>query len=345
MIGRAEDRGLGNMLWEVARHLDPDAVLAVDMGAWARGFLPHRSRYQAATWVDFQGDAPGGPFDEQVVRQWLRGLDLVYTAETFYDPRFPQWCKDEGVRTVLHTMPEFHKPECDLADQVWLPTPWRAEHHPDAIPVPVPVAMDRWEDPATRAAPGHEGNALRVVHVAGHRAAMDRNGTLILCDALRYCRERIHVTIRTQDRDCPHPAGLPGNVTAEVHLMTDDPYWMAPAGHHVLAMPRRYGGLCLPVQEALAAGCAVVMSDVEPNRWWPIVPVAGGRGPAFNAPAGEIATFNTNAEALARELDLLARERGLLAGWQDAARLWAWRYSWERWAPLWRDLLAEVAAA
>ena len=33
----------------------------------------------------------------------------------------------------------------------------------------------------------------------------------------------------------------------------------------VLALPRKYGGLCLPMQEALAHGIPVIMPDIEPN--------------------------------------------------------------------------------
>jgi len=31
-------------------------------------------------------------------------------------------------------------------------------------------------------------------------------------------------------------------------------------------MPRRYGGACLPMNEALAAGLPVIMTDVDPNN-------------------------------------------------------------------------------
>jgi hypothetical protein len=35
----------------------------------------------------------------------------------------------------------------------------------------------------------------------------------------------------------------------------------------VLVIPRKYGGLCLPMQEALAHGIPVIMPDIEPNDY------------------------------------------------------------------------------
>lgn len=339
LIARADDRGLGNMTWEVARNLHPDRVLAVDMGQWARGFTQHRDRYPGATWVSF--DAPSGyPLgDLGAIEEWLTGLDVVYTAETFYDPRLVSMARSLGVATVVHTMPEFHRPELDSADRVWLPSPWREKHHPNAMLIPVPVAADRFKYPQPD--PFCEG-PLRVLHVAGNRAHMDRNGTLLFVDALRYCRENIAVTIRTQNDQCPHPAGLPGNVTATVHLATQDPYWEAYRGQHVLCMPRRYGGLCLPVQEALAAGLAVVMSGCPPNDWWPTLRVAGGRGPAFHAPVGAIPSYNTDPMALAAALDRLAADRRELHSYQQRAAVWTAWHSWERLADLWTAALEDA---
>jgi glycosyltransferase involved in cell wall biosynthesis len=45
-------------------------------------------------------------------------------------------------------------------------------------------------------------------------------------------------------------------------------YWDNYTGFHALIMPRRFGGLCLPVNEALGAGMPVVMTDINPNNTW-----------------------------------------------------------------------------
>lgn len=344
LVARAEDRGLAHICWEVYRHLLPTRTLVVDMGPLARGFLPDWERYPNADTIRYDETCPtGGPLNDSAMREWLAGLDVVYSAETFYDTRFVRIAREMGVRTVLHTMPEFHKPECDEVDVVWLPTPWRAEHHPDALLVPVPVALDRFE-PEHLAAEAHTPGPLRVLHTAGHRAAMDRNGTLLVCEAMRHVRQPVHLTIRTQDADCPNPSGHTPNVTVDVVYAATGDYWEQYARQHALVLPRRYGGLCLPVQEAMGAGCAVVMGGVSPNEWWPTVRVGGGRGAALQAPGGELTTFNTNPELLAVAIDQLAANRVDLGTWQERARLWSHDHSWDRLTPLWLAALEDACS-
>ena len=44
-----------------------------------------------------------------------------------------------------------------------------------------------------------------------------------------------------------------------------DDQWRLYAGFNALIMPRRYGGLCLPMNEALTSGLPVIMSNTSPN--------------------------------------------------------------------------------
>jgi glycosyltransferase involved in cell wall biosynthesis len=338
MIVRGEARGLGHLTREVWRHLKPDRALVVDMGEWARGFPRHDDWYPNAWHVTFNGSDPAGAFDLGTMHKFADGLDALYTAETAYDWRFPPIAREHGCRTILHSMPELHAPHLtELVDRVWLPTPWRAEHHPDAPLVPIPVALDRW--PTVTAADPEDG-PLRVLHVAGHAAAMDRNGTRLFAEAIRWCTEPMHITVRSQDPAVPAPQPF-GPVTVEVVTETAGEYWEAYSGHHVLVMPRRYGGLCLPAQEAMAAGLALVMPNVSPNGWWPALLVEGGRGPQFQAPCGPLDTFAADPRHLAHVLDRLARDRGNLSAQQVAARLWAIGSSWETLLPYWQEMLAE----
>lgn len=341
LIARAEDRGLGVLTWEFARGMNPDRVLVVDMGALGGGYVAHLDRYPGATVAPFDGHR----LDEAQVRAWLDGLDVVYSAETFYDWRVIDWAREAGVATVCHAMPEFYRhdrqPELPHPTAWWNPTTWRMEHMPPGTRhVPVPVALDRFPLPGAFSA---DDEPLRVLHVVGRPALGDRNGSQLLAMALRLSRERIHVEIITQARRFPH-MNVNRSVTVNVTLGGTANYWDLYRGHDVLAMPRRFGGLCLPAQEAMASGLAVVMPEIPPNTTdWPVLTVPGAPSHSLEMPCGDVQLTNVHPSALARQLDTLAADRTLcdLAG--ARGRLWASSHSWDALRPLYTDELAAAA--
>jgi glycosyltransferase involved in cell wall biosynthesis len=337
LIARADDRGLGHMTWEFHRHLAPARTLVVrEPGAEARGFTPHLDRYPDATVVWFDG----GLLPEAEVRDWLQGLDVLYSAETFYDWHLVQWAAEAGVATALHTMPEFHHPHVPPTSSVWAPTPWRLDQLPlPTTLVPVPVATDRFP----MAAPARDPGRLRVLHVAGHRAAADRNGTTQLLQALRYTRQPVHVRMVTQDPVLPSAARLPANVYVHRETGGVADYWDLYADADVLVLPRRYGGLCLPVQEAMAAGLAVVMPDCSPNDWWPTLRVPAPQRGTIGTGGGVLPLHAADPRALAALLDQLAADPALVEAAQLGALAWAGLHSWQALAPVYRAELALAA--
>lgn len=336
LIARADDRGLGHITWEFHRHLQPARTLVVrEPGAEARGFAPHLDRYPDATvvWLD------GGRLPEAEVRAWLQGLDVLYSAETFYDWHVVDWAEQAGVATVLHVMPEFHQAAAPPTTAVWAPTPWRIDKLPAHTRlVPVPVAVDRF--PAVGLA---RTGPLRVLHTAGHRAAADRNGTTQLLQALRRTRQPMAVRLTTQDAALPRATALPRSVELVVETGGRAGYWELYADADVLVLPRRYGGLCLPVQEAMAAGLAVVMPDTSPNSWWPTLRVPGCNRGSINTAAGPVPLFAAHPPQLAALLDQLATDTDQLQRAQHAALGWAARHCWQALAPLYRAELGRAA--
>lgn len=338
VIARADDRGIGIQTWELCRALRPAKVLVVDMGELARGFPMHLDRYPGATIVRWDG-----AMDEYAMRRWLRGLDVVFAVETLYDWRIASWAREMGVATVVQANPEFTRPVDEyehLPSRWWAPTTWRLGHMPPGTRVvPVPVADDRF-----RFTPAPGADVLRVLHVAGHGAMADRNGTHLLGQALRYVRSRMHVRIVTQD-DRLRLGRVRPTIDLEVVTGGVADYWRLYDDADVLVLPRRYGGLCLPVQEAMAAGLAVVMSDTEPQRsTWPVSLVRSATGaPKLRCPAGRIAQTNARPEAIASELDALAVDRGRLERMKDASVMWARANRWSTLAPLYEAEFAAVA--
>lgn len=334
LIARGEDRGLGIQSWEWARHMRPDRVLLVDPGELGRGFEIHHDRYPGATVAAWDGRHFA---DATAVRQWLHGVDVVYTAETFYDERLPGWCRHQGVRLVVHVNPEFWKwPGLDAT--TWAPTAWRLGHLPEGTEVvPVPVPLDRWPRPA----PLRSNDEAVFVHVVGHRAAGDRNGTTLLLAAVQRLSVPFRLRLLTQDARLPVPR-VQSCVHVERHLGGLEDYWRCYEDADVLVLPRRYGGLCLPANEAAGAGLAIVMPDCSPNGRWPITPVRTTGHVTLQTPGGTVASHTTDDRDLVAVLTRLAQNEQVRHNAQARARAWAEVMAWERWADEIRNHLAHA---
>ena len=329
VVSPLTDRGLGIQSWEAARNLDA-SVLFIETNDPSAPSHPERA--PDAVRVRWQSG-----LDPKAVRNWLRTVDVVYAAETFYDARIPKWAAATGVTTVLHANPEFWTGSQDPT-RLWSATDWRREVMPHRTEVvPFPVATDRF----TPAEP-HDG-PCRWLHVAGKRALADRNGTDIVVNALPHLTEPCEVRIVVQHGEVPSLPNIPPHVTV---TLLDPPadYWRLYDDADALVLPRRYGGLCLPVQEACAAGLAVLMSDLTPNRAWP-----GPRVPAqfwrkVTMPCGRVAVHDVSPITLAAAMDTMA-DPAYRAEAQAESRAWAAAHSWDVMAPRWLTMMAEPQAA
>lgn len=343
LIARSEDRGLGNLTWEWAQHMAPDRVLLVEPN---HAIQQRRGRYDDPTVVHWNhhGDAA---LDERVVRAWLDGLDVVYSAETFYDWRVCDWAREAGVRTVCHVMPEYYRHgqptnvTIPKPDVWWTPTSWRLDQlAPGTIIVPVPIATERFRCGAGTATSGPP----RWLHIGGARAASDRNGTRLVIGAMRHLHREHVVRIRTQAERIPRPQ-LGRHVHLEAITTPAVEYWDLYHDADAMVLPRRYAGLSLPAIEAMAAGCALMMSDVEPQRSdWPIIAVPAARRGHVRTAAGMIEMADVNPKTLAGMMDDLADDPAALQAHRKAAVEFAESQSWARLEPLIREELERVCA-
>ncbi len=324
VVSPLTDRGLGIQSYEAARNLDA-SVLFVETNDPSAPSHPERCPdARRVRWS--QG------LDPKAVRNWLSTVDVVYAAETFYDPRLPKWATAQGVTTVLHANPEFWTGAQDPT-YLWSATDWRRDVMPERTEVvPFPVAVDRF----TPAVP-HDG-PCRWVHVAGKRALADRNGTDTLVNALHLLTEPCTVRIVVQHGEVPDLRNVPPHITVEFSPPPAD-YWRLYDDADALVLPRRYGGLCLPVQEACAAGLAVVMSDLIPNRLWPGPRVHAEFWRKVTMPCGRVPVYDVSPRALAQAMDAFAdpttRHRH-----QAESLAWAAAHSWEAQKPAWLNRLS-----
>jgi len=250
----ASDTGLGYQTRDYYKHLNPHRTVIIDISN-LNGMPQHYDWYEEAHVIK------GIPTDDQVRNIICADTDVIMTAETPYNLNTYAIARHLGIKTVCVENPEFYDhikyPEFELPDLIILPSVWMEEeirthaeskgtkvlqiHHP----------VDR-ED-----MPFRLRNSKKPIHIAGKPAANDRNGTW---DFLRACpngtvttqNHDLGVHIRRRYREARVLEGIDSR--QEIYQMGD-----------ILVLPRKYGGNCLPLNEALSSGMPVIMPDISPN--------------------------------------------------------------------------------
>lgn len=314
LIARCEyARGIAIQSHNFFEHMPVDRVLLVRKQAIDLDCDERPEWYPGATEVTY--DHINHRLPQVEVMEWLEGLDVVFTVETPYDWRLPDWARNMHVRTVIQGNPEFYRHDqvqqmVDAynykahPDAWWWPTPWRTDRLPTGRVVPVPMP-----DCPTIARTDGEVNFL---HVVGKRAFEDRNGTDIVINALRSIEEPCDFTINgfgweLDPGQIRASVGFGSPVRLHINEAGVEDRWSMYRDQSVLVLPRRYGGLCLPALEAAASGLAVSMPACSPNDVL-AADLYSARGDRHIALAcGPVASADTDFRELGLHLTDLAR--------------------------------------
>lgn len=246
---RADDTGLGNLTKEFFDHMKPAKTMVVNIDIFT-GNTSHVERYPGAT-VTSRGYPTPLEIDE-----WCKDLDVVYCVETPYDYELFNIARARGIKTVLHFMFEFldyfQLPHLARPDLMLAASTWRQDEFPSQL-LEVPVSREHLPFRARK-------EAKTFVHIAGANAIHSRNGTDTLLSAIPLVKSDVKFIIHSQKplpyNDDPRLTVLVGNT---------DRYWDMYRGD-VLVMPRKYGGLCLPLNEAMSTGMVPIMTDISPQN-------------------------------------------------------------------------------
>lgn len=338
LIARADRSGLGVQSLEFFRAMKPDRVLVINVGHMADAGehcnkTTDLSLYPGA--MIFNGWQPG----RLVFQKFLAGLDTVFSCETFYSDELPHLARSMGVRSVLQPNFEFLRPW--INPDLWAaPSLWRYDEIPERkIHLPVPIATDRF---TPRELPTKAANFL---HVVGRPAVHDRNGTTDLLDALTHVRSDITVTLRCQNanhiNELVNQRQIPANVDIKIDTSDTANYWDLYTTGDVLVLPRRYGGLSLPVNEALGAGMPVIMTDISPNNTW--LPaewlVPASKIDEFHAMT-RVDVYRAQTLGLASKIDAFATDSDFYGCAKTQAAQLGKQYSWENLKPEYEKALA-----
>jgi glycosyltransferase involved in cell wall biosynthesis len=264
IIARSDNTGLGNQTRELINMLNPTKIMLIDS-------TPFNKNKQHPEWYNGYNIHPVRGFPKSNdITEFIRGLDVVMTCETFYNHQFIDLAKRAGVKTVLQYNYEFldHLNNKDLAlpDVFLAPTLWNFEHMTELFGgrtnvsyLPPPTDHTLFDGVRENNYSKHHN---RILHIGGKAASEDRNGTNSVVEMLKYSQEDFQVVIRTQTPlsiQCDNPRLIIDNNNSESREAMYD-------GFDAMVLPRRYAGLCLPMNEALMSGLPVFMTDISPNN-------------------------------------------------------------------------------
>lgn len=264
IIARMDDSGLGHQTRDLVRLLKPDKVIATDFNFY-NGFKQYPEWYANNDTKYVQGF-----LEESDVHNLTKEVDVLLTAETFYNNNFIGIANLNNCYTINQINYEFFEPLSDpsliLPDKILMPSYWhlrdlQARTAPGKVEyLPPPIFLDDWAE--NRSINYERKGKRRFLHVAGKMASHDRAGTKDLLAALQHVNVDFELVIKIQKGEILATNDSRvifdySNPVDERELYRD---------FDAMIMPRRYAGLNLPMNEALASGLPVIMTNIEPNN-------------------------------------------------------------------------------
>lgn len=318
LIARADNTGLGNQTYEFYRHMKPTKTMVVDISKF-NGNQQYPERYNKADCMFIEGF----PQDRDVDK-FLEGLDVVFIAEAAYNPYLYIRAKQLGVKTANQYNYEFfewYHPGTPTPDLFIAPSKWHFEEvdqwcHQNGIKhtyLHCPVNRELLPFREIR-------QAKTFLHTAGRAAALDRNGTETVIAASAFVQSDVNIIVHFQGHQ-----GLAHQSTSSI-----EDYYLFAEEHgdqskltisvqeypnytdiysegDVLLLPRRYGGNCLPVNEALSVGMPAIMTRISPNtellpESWLVNAFKKGEF----TPRTTVGIYESPAQKLAKKIDWFA---------------------------------------
>lgn len=276
IIAYGSDTGLGNQTFELYRHMKPAKTLVINLANHNR--MPvHLDRFPDAKVSD------GLPNDDLL--EWLTtDVDAIFVCET--PLQFSLWekCRQKGIVAIQQYNYEFldyfvhkHWPKPTV---LAAPTKWNIDAVRElAQELGIPKVVE-WPVPVNRELIPFRTieQCQTFVHIIGRPAVHDRNGTLTFLEAAakigRRAKYKIYVQPPQDAKAIEYYTPIHRRIESLKDILGIEVIRNVPnyadmyATGDVLVFPRRYGGLCLPVNEALSAGMPVIMTNISPNSDW-----------------------------------------------------------------------------
>lgn len=335
LIARADFTGLGVQTFDFYRHMQPHKTLVVDL-THLNGQTNDWSRYPGAAvlkYTPYPDTSRSHPKAVEAIDQFLDDLDLVFTCETPYDYHLFSAARSRGVKTILQynfeLLDHVREPDLPRPDLFMAPSLWRYDevrfHNKTFVPVPV----DRSQFPFQR-----RNRAAVFVNSAGTGAMEDRNGTQACIDAWKQVGSQAKLHIYSQNQRYGHGDRRIKSDRRTVRDAAEFYY-----GGDVFVLPRKFGGLCLPLNEALSAGMPVIMTDLLPqNEFLPRSCLIPTRRSHQVMTKMMVDIHQPDLTALASKVDEMVQSPELVGELSDKSDYLASRISWEALGPIYRTV-------
>lgn len=284
IIARSDNTGLGNQTMELVKMLNPDKILLIN-SQFFNNNQQHPEWYKGYKVIETR---KGMPRTNEVL-EFLEDIDVVISCETFYHLELVDLAKQKGIKTILQYNYELFghlaHPEWTLPDVLMAPSIWNLDivmqkfgSKTQVIHLPPPTDHTLFNQAKEiNLSKDHK----RILHIAGKKAAKDRNGTESILKMLKYSKEDYELIIKSQT-----PLNLIyKDSRVKIEIGNPDNRQDMYSGFDAMVLPRRYAGLCLPMNEALMSALPVFMTNISPNN--AILP------PKWLAESKQIDTFKT----------------------------------------------------
>lgn len=333
----ATDNGLGNQTRVLHNYLKPTKTMLLDISFYNR--LPlHEDWYEDVT-IKTNGFPTKAEIDN-----FLEGLDIVFFCETPLNYYLIEKANQLGVATICQYNYEF----CSWLSNDRLPRPtifagptlWNknklaaAGIQMELLPVPLEMGI----------LPQRTINqAKHFFHIAGRPAINDRNGSLDFIRAVRMLAlPDARYTIYCQK---PTPELRQAVNGTSIELVEHLPnYADMYSDGDVMILPRRYGGLCMVLNEAIGSGIPVLMPDIDPNNTWLprewLVPVLPGRQQFMAHTMVDL--YSVNVERLVERMSDLYHNPSLVVSMHEQAKELAKTLAWEALHPRYEEVIEKA---
>jgi glycosyltransferase involved in cell wall biosynthesis len=321
IIARSDNTGLGNQTMELVKMLNPDKILLIN-SQFFNNNQQHPEWYKDYSVIETR---KGMPRTNEVLA-FLENIDVVISCETFYHLELVDLAKQKGIKTILQYNYELFgnlaHPEWTLPDVLLAPSIWNLDiivkkfgSKTQVMHLPPPTDHTLFNQAKKiNLSKDHK----RILHIAGKKAAKDRNGTESILKMIKYSKEDYELVIKSQT-----PLNLIcKDSRVKIEIDNPDNRQDMYSGFDAMVLPRRYAGLCLPMNEALMSALPVFMTNISPNN--AILP------PKWLAESKQIDTFRTKSlvnvydaksESLAKIIDKYVANDDKQSIKQDALKI------------------------
>lgn len=266
IIARADLTGLGIQSRNWVRLLNPQRLVVINSTIFNKN-------QQHFEWYEGRGGYMiDGFIKHNEIKPILKNMDVLLTFEIPYSYDLIRVARTMGVKTIIQNNWEFtdylKQPHLPLPDLLVNHSYWHLKDQQKLFPkitdyCPTPVFIEDWDEVMLHNMDRYEGKR-RFLHVAGRRTYEDRNGTNDLLEAMKLIPADIDFELVLKSQNANVNDFTDSRITLDVSAPVDEKELYK--DFDAVIMPRRYGGACLPMNEALAAGLPVMMPNIDPNN-------------------------------------------------------------------------------